>query len=226
MSNKANTEFPRLIDLTVSELTCLQKKKKQVLWKSNKDVAPDFPYWSYRNDTGEIVYCVPLEAPNDIPIDEDAEEEEKHTYTFLPFFGGCSKRVYFIETTDRAAAYIQKAWLNSEHWRDLNDRRRTVKVDEDALETDGCVWDGMIRSSAEVKSSLSAEELAVGACNVEEIRKLADSRDQRIWECCTRLYAGESIDSVGEQFGVSKWQIYKLLGTMKKIIKKYQKENA
>ena len=57
-------------------------------WKSNKDVDPEYPFYSRRDEDGTIYYSVPLEAPNDIPVDARDDDAEKYEYSYLPLFGG------------------------------------------------------------------------------------------------------------------------------------------
>ena len=56
-------------------------------WKPNKEIDPKYPYYCRRNEADEIVYSVPMEAPNDVPADPDAPEEEKPEYSYLPLLG-------------------------------------------------------------------------------------------------------------------------------------------
>ena len=68
-----------------------QGGKKVDPWKPNKEVCPEYPYWTHYNEDGEIVYSVPMDVMNDIPVDDD--EEEKYSYSFLPILNmrsGCA----------------------------------------------------------------------------------------------------------------------------------------
>lgn len=64
----------------------LQAKEPEP-WKQNKEVDPKFPWRSYRNERGEIVYCIPMEYQNEIPGD-NSEDARKYRYSTLPLFGG------------------------------------------------------------------------------------------------------------------------------------------
>ena len=78
--------------------------EKIARWKSNKEVDPEYPFYSRRAEDGTIYYSVPLEAPNDIPVDKDAPDEDKVEYSYLPLLGGKNLRVYCWETPDREMA--------------------------------------------------------------------------------------------------------------------------
>ena len=57
-------------------------------WKPNPEVDETYPYYCRRTENGEILYSVPLEAPNKIPMDESGENAVKIEYSKLPLLGG------------------------------------------------------------------------------------------------------------------------------------------
>lgn len=110
--------------------------------QTNRKADPDYPYWSYRNDAGEIVYSVPLEALEDQTAEEPVMAEEEQTYTQIRFQGGKPMRVCFVEITDRDAAYEQCTWLNTMHTRErrYSERTRLLHANENAGPGE-CIWD-------------------------------------------------------------------------------------
>ena len=95
------------------------------LWKSNPEGDPEYPWYSRKDENGEIVYSIPLEAPTEIPVD-GGDDAKKYTYSWLPLFGGKGMRVYWEETTSREWAFDQKRWLDAEAKR--NERRSKHEV--------------------------------------------------------------------------------------------------
>ena len=110
--------------------------------KANQKADPNYPFRSYRSEAGEIIYSVPLEAPEDQTLSEPMETEEEWTCTEIRFPGGKPMRVHFVEIADRKAAYEQCAWLNTLHTREhrYSERYQLLRTPEDAM-PGGCIWD-------------------------------------------------------------------------------------
>ena len=89
--------------------------EKIARWKSNKEVDPEYPYYSRKAENGTIYYSVPMEAPNEIPVDKDAPDEDKYEYSYLPLLGGRNLRVYCWETTDKEWALRIRGMINTAH---------------------------------------------------------------------------------------------------------------
>lgn len=83
---------------------------------------PRYPFPNELNEKGQIVYFVPVEAPQDRTAEYPVCSESK--CTSLYFKEGKPTRVRFIATTDRQYAYNQRAWLNTQHTRE---RRQAIR---------------------------------------------------------------------------------------------------
>ena len=81
--------------------------------KSNTKADPNYPFHSCYNEKGEIVYSIPMEAPEDRTADEPNEIYESLPSMLLSYGPGRKIRVCFFESTDRETAYMQRAWINT-----------------------------------------------------------------------------------------------------------------
>ena len=195
-------------------------------WKSNKNGDPNYPYWSYQNGNGEIVYSVPLEAPNEIPED-DTKGAIKYSYSYLPVFGGKNLKVYYWETTDREIAYAQRAWINSEHTRERRRSKREVMVAETRTDVDTSIWDGIQESSYEQKEFPQVERHVLNRIDLENIRKLVNDRNPKLWKVfCMKELNGEDAETIAEKLEVSITRVYQMIATVREIGRKYRQENS
>ena len=75
---------------------------------------PRYPYRTELNETGEIVYHVPVIADSAEAL-ITLNAKENGGLRFISIGGGKPEPVVFIKTTDAAFAYNQRAYLNSQH---------------------------------------------------------------------------------------------------------------
>ena len=224
--------------------------EKIARWKSNKEVDPDYPYYSRKDEDGTIYYSVPLEAPNDIPVDEEAAEEDKYEYSYLPQLGGKNLRVYCWETTDRELALKIRGMINTAHTQERRHAERYTVVPE-------VLGDGLddgnrkvsARSSEEPEEQAGegqeaseqdrgkqngyeqhgwpdVEKQALDRIEITAIRDLVESTDPRYWEIFyqVRLY-GEDLQTVADRMGISAQRVHQLANKVREIAEKYRKEN-
>ena len=194
-------------------------------WAPNKDVDATYPYYSRRNEKGEILYSVPIEAPTDLPADacEGAEEIE---YSYLPIIGGRNVRVFCWETTDRNAGLMQRSWFNAEHTRDRRRASQEINIAETKDSPDGSVWDSIRETGYEPHGFPQVEKTVLNRIEIEEICELVCSRDPRYWEVFyqVRLY-GEDLQTVADRMGISAQRVHQLANKVREIAEKYLKEN-
>ena len=222
-------------------------------WKPNKELDPKYPYWTRRNEAGEIVYSVPLEAPNDIPVDKDAPDEDKVEYSYLPLLGGKNLRVYCWETTDKDWAYRVRGMVNTQHSQErryaerytavpevlgdgLDDGNRKVGLKsteepevaeeqtDEGQETTG--QDHGKQNGYEQHGWPDVEKQALDRIEIQAIRELVKNTDPRYWEIFyqVRLY-GEEAKAIADRMGISVQRVHQLADKVRKIAEKYRKEN-
>lgn len=217
-------------------------------WKPNKEIDSKYPYYCRRTEAGEIVYSVPIEAPNDVPADPDAPEEEKPEYSYLPLLGGKNLRVYCWETTSREWAYRIRGMINTAHSQarryakrftvvpDVpgnglkNGNRRVCRQSSEAFEEaeaqTGEEQDRGRQSGYEQLGWPDVEKQALDRIEIQAIRDLVKSTNPRCWEVFyrIRLY-GDDAKTVADRMGVSVQRVYQLADRVTKIAKKYRREN-
>ncbi len=223
-------------------------------WKSNKEVDPNFPWRTYRNEAGDIVYSIPLEAPNDIPVDED-DGAEKHQYYFQPLFGGKRIRVFWAETTDKAWAYDQKRWIDAEAQRnyrrpdheisvmevqgDGNDdgnrkKPRTEGQPKSASDTSGkeaahpdvAVPDNNKKLSYEPYRFPQTETQALARVELEQIMNQLQAKDPRWWKAFyLKEFWGADAEEIAAELGVNPSRVYQLVEAARKFARKCRAEN-
>ena len=96
---------------------------------------PRYPFPTELNEKGQIVYLVPVEAPQDRTADSSVCNESK--CSSLYFKEGKPMRVRFFATTDRQFAYDQRKWLNTLHTRERRMTLREVLLDGSKKDEDG-----------------------------------------------------------------------------------------
>ncbi len=218
-------------------------------WKPNTEVDAQYPYWTRLNEAGEIVYSVPLEAPNDIPVDAD-DNADKYEYSYLPLLGGKNLRVYCWETTDREWAYKVRGMINTQHTQERRYSKRYTVVPE-------VLGDGLDDGNRRVSHMTSEEDKdptgegqetaeqghgkqngyeqhgwpdvekqALDRIEIQAIRELVKNTDPRYWEIFyqVRLY-GEDLQTVADRTGISAQRVHQLANKVREIAEKYRKEN-
>ena len=222
-------------------------------WKSNKSVDPDYPFYSRRAEDGTIYYSVPLEAPNDIPVDKDAPDEDKVEYSYLPLLGGKNLRVYCWETTDKEWALRIRGMINTAHTQErryaerftvvpevlgdgLDDGNQKVGLKsseepEDAEEQTGDGQEGSEKGHGkqngyEQHGWPEVEKQALDRIEIQAIRELVKNANPRYWEVFyqVRLY-GEDAKSVADRMGISVQRVHQLADKVREIAEKYRKDN-
>ena len=220
-------------------------------WKSNKDVDPEYPFYSRRDEDGTIYYSVPLEAPNDIPVDADDEDAEKYEYSYLPLLGGKNLRVYCWETTDREWALRVRSMINTQHSQDRRYAERFTAVSE--VMGDG-INDGNRKKShalcdepedpdendvqEEAESERKkqngyeqhgwpdVEKQATDRVYIDSLRSLVESKDPKYWSLFCRVEVnGEEKKDVGAELGITPQRVGQLAAKVREIAVKYRREN-
>lgn len=227
--------------------------EKIARWKSNKEVDPDYPYYSRKAEDGTIYYSVPLEAPNDIPVDKDAPDADKFEYSFLPLLGGKNLRVYCWETPDKEMALRIRSMINTAHTQDRRYSKRYTVVPEvlgDGLDDGNCKVSCTSSEEPEEAEELTGEgqatteqdhgkqngyeqhgwpdveKQALDRIEIKAIRDLVESADPRYWEIFyqVRMY-GEDLQTVADRMGISAQRVHQLANKVREIAEKYRKEN-
>ena len=227
--------------------------EKIARWKSNTEVDPTYPYYSRKAEDGTIYYSVPLEAPNDVPVDKDAPNEDKYEYSYLPLLGGKNLRVYCWETTDKDWAYRVRSMINTAHTQErryaerftvvpevvgdgLDDGNRKVsrKSNEEPEGTEELTGEDPEASEQdrgkpngyEQHGWPDVEKQALDRIEINAIRELVKNTNPRCWEVFyqVRLY-GEDAKSVADRMGISVQRVHQLVNKVTEIAKNYRKEN-
>lgn len=219
-------------------------------WKPNTEVDAKYPYWTRLNEAGEIVYSVPLEAPNDIPVDKDADDADKYEYSYLPLLGGKNLRVYCWETTDREWAYKVRGMINTQHTQERRYSKRYTVVPEvlgDGLDDGNRKVNPKLAVDSEEPTGESSETVepnndkrngyeqhgwpdvekqALDRIEIKAIRDLVKSTDPRYWEIFyqVKLY-GEDLQTVADRMGISAQRVHQLANKVREIAEKHRKEN-
>ncbi len=227
--------------------------EKIARWKSNTEVDPTYPYYSRKAEDGTIYYSVPLEAPNDIPVDADDDETDKREYSYLPLLGGKNLRVYCWETTDKEWAYRVRGMINTQHSQErrfaehftvvpevlgdgLDDGNRKVSQksseepegadEQPGEEQEAPVKDRGKQNGYEQHGWPDVEKQALDRIEINAIRELVKSTNPRYWEVFyqVKLY-GEDAKAVADRMGISVQRVHQLMNKVTEIAKNYRKEN-
>ena len=222
-------------------------------WKSNNSVDPEYPYYSRKTEDGTIYYSVPLEAPNDIPVDTDTPDKDKYEYSYLPLLGGRNLRVYCWETTDKEWALRIRSMINTAHTQErryaerftvvpevlgdgLEDGNRKVslKSSEEPKDAEEQTGDGQEGSEEgrgkqngyEQHGWPEVEKQALDRIEIQAIRELVKNTNPRYWEVFyqIKLY-GEEAKSVADRMSISVQRVHQLADKVREIAEKYRKEN-
>ena len=104
---------------------------------------PRYPFPNELNEEGQIVYSVPLEAPEDSTLETPLFGDDE--CSFIHFMDGKQMRIHFVKTTDRQFAYRQKAYLNTLHSQEYRCALREVPVSCDEMPLLRSVDEGFVR---------------------------------------------------------------------------------
>ena len=227
--------------------------EKNARWKPNREIDPDYPFYCRRAADGTIYYSVPLEAPNDIPVDRNAPDKEKYEYSFLPLLGGKNLRVYCWETTDREWALRVRSMINTAHTQErryskrytvvpkvlgdgLDDGNRKVNPASAGEPEEAEILIGESQEAAEQDRGRQngykqhgwpeVEKQVMDRIEIQAIRELVKKTNPHYWEvfCLVKLY-GEDAKAVAERMGISVQRVHQLAGKVREIAKKYRREN-
>jgi len=222
-------------------------------WQSNKEVDPEYPFYSRKAEDGTIYYSVPLEAPNDIPVDADDDETDKREYSYLPLLGGKNLRVYCWETTDKEWALRIRGMINTAHTQDRRYEKRFTVVPEvlgDGLDDGNRKVSRKSSEEPEEAEELTGEEQeapakdrgkqngyeqhgwpdvekqALDRIEINAIRELVRNTNPRYWEVFyqVKLY-GEDAKTVADRMGISVQRVHQLADKVREIAEKYRKDN-
>ena len=186
------------------------------LWQSNPEGDPDYPWYSRKGENGEIIYSVPLEAPNDIPPDS-CDEAEGRMYSWLPLFGGKGMRVYWAETASREWAFSQKRWLDAEAKRD--ERRREVETPVDVFPEEEPFFFGPSAFPQPDEQAMARLELAM-------LRDVISKKNPRWWKAfCLKELCGLDVSEIAAALDIAPSRVYQLIDAVKKLARKYREEN-
>lgn len=222
-------------------------------WQSNKEVDPEYPFYSRKAEDGTIYYSVPLEAPNDIPVDADDDETDKREYSYLPLLGGKNLRVYCWETADKEWALRIRGMINTAHTQDRRYEKRFTVVPEilgnglddgnrkvsrkSSKEPEGAeeltdeeqeapAKDRGKQNGYEQHGWPNVEKQALDRIEIQAIRELVKSTNPRYWEVFYQIKMyGEDAKVVAERMGVSVQRVHQLMNKVSEIAEKYRKDN-
>ena len=192
--------------------------------KKRQKADPNYPYWSYQNEAGEIVYSVPLEAPDDQTLEEPAEAEDELTYTYIRFRGGKPMRVHFVETTSRNAAYEQCSWLNTQHTQERRYGERYQLLSPSGSTDPGeYVWDYSPKMHRNEDGFTVADYSDLPDRIEEEIREQLPTSDY--YHLVYRLSViGMEPKHIGETLGIDQAMVYYYRKEALKIAQNYRKK--
>ena len=219
-------------------------------WQQNKNVDPNYPFRTRLNESGETVYSIPLEAPNDIPLDETAGGANHVEYSYLSVFGGKVLRVYWLETTDRELAYTIRSMLNTQQSQERRFAEHYTVVPEvlgnglgDGNHKVCCKtgeeseWpsdegrktanqDHGRQNGYEQHGWPDVEKQALDRIELQTILDLVKSTDPRCWEIFyqVKLY-GEEAKAVAARLGISVQRVHQLAARVPEIAKHSRREN-
>ena len=219
-------------------------------WKSNKEIDPEYPYYSRRAEDGTIYYSVPLEAPNDVPADAAGGDADRYEYSYLPLLGGKNLRVYCWETADREWAYRVRSMVNTQCSQErrfaerctvvpevlgdgLNDGNRRVSC-KAGEEPEKSSWEGQETAEQDHGTQYGyeqhgwpdVEKQVLDRIEIQAIRELVINADPRCWEIFyrVRLY-GEEAKAVADRMGISVQRVHQLAGKVREIAEKHRRKN-
>ena len=197
-----------------------QGGKKVDPWKPNKEVCPDYPYRTHYNEAGEIVFSIPMDVMNDIPVDD--EDDEKYSYSFLPIPGGKAKRVWCYETTDRAIAFELRRDENTTHTQDRRHEEREHATDEIKGDGESIATRGYTGPAREPQ----VEKFVLDKIEREELKVKMEAKDPRVWLVFSRkYYEGEDVSALMKELDLSQPRIYQLLNKGKQIAAQHRNED-
>ena len=188
-------------------------------WKCNKEVCPEYPYWTQYNEAGEIVYSIPMDVMNDIPVDDDDEE---YSYSFLPIPGGKARRVWCYETTDRAIAFELRRDVNTTHTQERRHEEREhatdgISGDDGSIATRG--YTGPAREP-------QVEKFVLDKIEREELKVKMEAKDPRVWMVFSRkYYEGDDVSVLMKELNLSQPRIYQLLNKGRQIAAQHRLED-
>lgn len=216
------------------------------LWQSNQKIDPQYPFRTRMNEKGEIVYSVPLEAPNDIPADE-SEGAMQYEYSYLPLPGGKRMRVCCWETTDREWAYRVRRMMNAALTQEHRYAKRFIAVPEIvgnrkgdgnrkiSRGMDDDTWDAPRESDQpapvkvcgyEQREWPDVQKQVIDRIELEEIGELMNSIIPRLWQffCRIRLYGAET-RAVADELEITPQRLSQMISEVQAFARKYHQEN-
>ena len=209
-----------------NRLTCTDLTDNEHIepWKPNREVDPEYPYYCYRDERGVINYYVPLEAPNDLPIDKCAGAK-KIRYSWLSFPGGARIKVYWERITDRELAMMQRRMINNDHARECRYAKRYITVADTNPEMDGSIWDNIRNDSYEPRSFPTVETTVFAGMELQNVIRVLSEKNPRHWQIFSRKEIdGESAETVAEEFGISEVRVYQIVASVRKTAQQYREE--
>ena len=189
------------------------------LCKCNKEVCPEYPYWTHYNEAGEIVYSVPMDVMNDIPVDDDDEE---YSYSFLPIPGGKARRVWCYETTDRTIAFELRRDVNTTHTQERRHEEREHAMDVISGDGGSIATRGYTGPAREPQ----VEKFVLDKIEREELKVKMEAKDPRVWMVFSRkYYEGEDVSVLMKELNLSQPRIYQLLNKGRQIAAQHRLED-
>ena len=189
------------------------------LCKCNKEVCPEYPYWTHYNEAGEIVYSVPMDVMNDIPVDDDDEE---YSYSFLPIPGGKARRVWCYETTDWAIAFELRRDVNTTHTQERRHEEREHAMDGISGDGGSIATRGYTGPAREPQ----VEKFVLDKIEREELKVKMEAKDPRVWMVFSRkYYEGEDVSVLMKELNLSQPRIYQLLNKGRQIAAQHRLED-
>ena len=196
-----------------------QNGRKVDPWKCNKEVCPEYPYWTHYNEDGEIVYSVPMDVMNDIPVDDDDEE---YSYSFLPIPGGKARRVWCYETTDWAIAFELRRDVNTTHTQERRHEEREHAMDGISGDGGSIATRGYTGPAREPQ----VEKFVLDKIEREELKVKMEAKDPRVWMVFSRkYYEGEDVSVLMKELNLSQPRIYQLLNKGRQIAAQHRLED-
>lgn len=224
---------------------------KQKPWKANPDGDPNYPWYSYRNREGQIVYAIPLEAPNLLLADTDVGKDQEK-FCWLPLYGKKGIQVYWVESTDREMAYEQKRWIEAEVKRKIRRSKVEVPIPEffdgrsndgnrknqtskgyDSIPTGAGAFTGAPVAAEEDRPSLGyepfryppTEQMALMRVELELVQKYIEEQQPRSWRALyLKEFCGADVKEIAEELGVIPARVYQMIAAARKLALQFQKE--
>ena len=182
-----------------------------------------YPFRTEWNENGEIVYHVPVEARSQEALAtlEAAQHDGIH---YLRFGEGERIPVVFIRTTNRAFAYDQRRWLNSQHTRDRRNAQREIRIegfmqedeDDEGITREECA---MLEIQEEGYDRVELDDLTNRIADYIGEKYPDNSLYRKIFEMTVQMM---DVKEIAGRLGMKQQNIYYYINMNRKLASEYR----